>query len=171
MTMNQLSKLRDFIYAAKLSTYASGIKSTRYPNHLKEYLFAKDNYLYKDNYYGSAIDAGFEVIYESEIPIWSMSYRGGISEQGIDTKECFKFLIQSLSNVPHSFPVRGPSFYKEFNYQYINEHQGDILDFIGCEKILLNDKLIYIKKYFGGVFNIDGSITSEMVCNSLSINL
>jgi hypothetical protein len=169
--MNQLPKLRDFIYSAKLSTYASGLKSNRYPNHLKEYLFAKNNYLYKDIYYGSDIDAGLEVIYESEIPIWSMSYRGGICEQGVDTKACFKFLIQSLSNAPRSFPVRGPSFFKDFNFQYINEHQGDILDFIGFEKIFLNGKLIYMKKYFGGVFNIDGSITSEMVCNSLSINL
>ncbi len=114
--MSQLLELRDFIYLAKMETYASGIKSKRFPNHLKEYLYSKDKYFYKDNYYGSTIDAGFEVIYESEIPIWSMSYRGGICKQGIDTKDCFKFLVKSLLQVPHSFPMRGTSFYKELNY-------------------------------------------------------
>lgn len=144
-------ELKKFLYSAKLATYTSGKTSKRYANYLKEYKFKQDSLLYRDIYYGSLIDAGFEVVYLEKFPIWSMAYRGGMISCLVDSKICFSFLKKALENTDTNFPVRGPKFFETDNYSYRNLYKGCIFDFVGNEIVLYNNTQIYLKKYIGGV--------------------
>ncbi|MEI6575123.1 MAG: DUF5680 domain-containing protein [Bacteroidota bacterium] len=146
-------ELIKFLITAKTATYASGRKARRYANGLKVFIYKENSLYYRDIYYGSLLDAGFEVIFKNNIPVWSMSYRGGMTVKNTDSKICFAFLRKALENIDKDFPVRGPDHYLEGEFVYLNTYYGNIFDFVGNENITLSGELVYLKKYIGGAVN------------------
>jgi hypothetical protein len=146
-------KLIQFLLSAKIATYASGKKARRYPNGLKVFNYKENEFSYRDIYYGSLIDAGFEVVFNEKLPVWSMAYRGGMIVNQLDSKICFDFLRKALAYTDNIFPVRGPGCYEEGDFKYCNAHQGNIYDFAGNEDVSYKGEKVYLKKYIGGVIN------------------
>ena len=142
-----------FLIKAKKATYSSGKSPKRYSNGNKVYVFKHKDFQYRDLYFGSLIDSGIEVIYYKNSPIWSMSFRGGMTTSEIDSHICFEFLKKALSNPDNKLPARGPMLYKSDCFVYVNLIQGHIFDFNGTELIFKNEDKIYLKKYIGGIIN------------------
>jgi len=167
--MIEEAELKKFLYMAKLSTYSSGKMSKRHANYLKEYKFNKDSLSYRDIYYGSLIDAGFEVVCFEKLPIWSMAYRGGMTSCLVESKICFSFLKKALENSEISFPVRGPKLFEADNFSYRNLFKGSIFDFVGNELILYNNEPVYLKKYIGGIITHYDCSELTHECNSVEL--
>jgi hypothetical protein len=159
--------LKSFLLFAKLATYASTKKPKKYTNGQKIYKYSNGSMIYKDIYYGNVLDAGLEVVFDKNFPIWSMSYRGGMTNEIIDSKTCFKFLMKSLSNLSIDFPVRGPSEFRDSDFVYYNFFDGTIFDFIGYEEIYFNNEKIYFKKYIGGLFKFRENPIDATLYNSV----
>lgn len=146
------NELRNFIFKAKLSTYASGKKSIKNNEGKREYSFSKGKFKYVDIYYGREIDHGIEIVHLNDHPVWSMSYRGGITTTHFPTDEVFIFLKKALSRLPEDFPVRGSDLFCDSDFTYRNFITGNIFDFIGYEEIYFKKSIVYYKKYMGGLF-------------------
>ncbi len=143
--------LIDFIVDAKKISYASGNESIRLEKGIKEYSFNSNDFSYKDTYFANLIDAGQEVVWFKDLPIWVMLYRGGMVNNDSISRECFSFLEKAISNLSKNFPTRGPAKFEDFPFSYYNVNQGDIFNFFGTEYIYLNSVLIYTKNYIGGL--------------------
>ncbi len=149
----KLNQLIDFIVEAKRNTFASDAerkKSSRWK--FKEYYFSKDNFIYKDRFWGNILDIGQEVVWYKNKPVWGMNYRGGMILKYQDIRrKTFAFLKHALKHVNYDHPFRGPSFLKKENFQYHNKSKGDIIEFSGDEFILFKNKKVYFRKYLGGL--------------------
>jgi len=141
----------DFLQRAKKATFAS---KTARPIKTKdnglEYSYEERPFLYKDKYFGYFTDTGQEIVWNNGIPIWSMSYRGGMLSNEELSSRCFSFLKRCLQKFPSDFPVRGPKNYEEREFKYENKWNGNINSFFGEEKIFWNEKQIYFRNYLGG---------------------
>lgn len=141
-----------FLIEAKKKTFASNLSFPRLKlDGSKEYTYRKGFFVYQDNYFGSSLDTGRELVFFKGTLLWSMSYRGGMI-QGEETlsKSCFSFLKECLRNPPQEFPVRGPCYYKNKNFVYINFWKGTLEDFVGEERIFFGKKQVYFRNYLGG---------------------
>jgi len=103
---------------------------------------------YWDTFVGSANFSGSEVVYYEDAPIWSMNYVGCSFLE--DTSAMFSFLTEVLGHVTVEMPYRGPAFYRDGKYTYVNEVAGDFDWFEGDEKIYYQEELIYELRYHGG---------------------
>jgi hypothetical protein len=149
--------LSDFLVLAKRNAYI-GEDSVREnykisEDGFSECVFSRDNYKYRDRYFGSEHFAGEEVVYQKQKPVWAMNYYGQLIEKDIPTKEVFNFLGKMLSEVPAAKPFRGPKFCCEGQFTYINHIEGDIEDFRGLESILFDGEKVYMLYYHGGTIN------------------
>lgn len=142
--------LKEFIVEAKKNTYASGsgkISSSRNKSHDLEYL--KDNFRYHDSYFGGRHFSGEEIVYDNDVPVWSMNYYGTLIKE--DLPEGFiETLKEALVNVDESAPYRGPKKYTRGNYRFECTHVGDFDFFRGIESIFLNDVEVYRLYFHGG---------------------
>lgn len=141
-----------FLIEAKLYTYASGGEGGEkiLDDGSKEFVFQKENYMYRDRYFGSKEFVGEEIIFESGKPIWGMNYYGKMLTTTLTTKEVYSFLKKAMQQVSEKRPFRGPDYFIEGNYKYTDKSIGDISSFEGTEEIFYNDKKIYELKYHGG---------------------
>jgi hypothetical protein len=151
-----MKELSEFIIKAKKQTYAIGGKEVA-PERpgFKELKYAEGDYCYRDSYAGFFFAPGQEIVRLKSMPIWSMSYSGGmLSKHHGDTalaEKTFDFLKKALTKIPANKPFRGPSRFKTGDFEYVNRVKGDITDFIGQEKILFKGKEIFMQNYIGGV--------------------
>lgn len=145
-------QLLKFLIVAKRKTFASRTSIPKFnKDKSKEYFYQEGNWIYQDKYYGSEVDTGQELVFHNKRLIWSMSYRGGMIDSKKNlSKKCFSFLKKCLRNTPLEFPVRGPSIFKEGKFRYENLWKGSLEDFVGEEKIFLNNEQIYFRNYLGG---------------------
>jgi len=144
----------EFLIEAKICTYAldgeGGEKIIE--DGSKEFVFQKENYLYRDRYFnGSGKFAGEEIIFESGKPIWSMNYYGKTLTDTLTTKEIYLFLKKAMQLVSEKRPFRGPDSFIEGKYKYMDKSVGDISYFQGIEEIFYDDVKIYELKYHGGI--------------------
>lgn len=144
--------LEIFLLEAKKKTFASKLS---FPiikrDGSKEYVYRKGFFVYRDNYFGSNVDTGRELVFFKGMLLWSMAYMGGmiLGEESI-SRACFSFLKECLRNAPLDFPVRGPKYYKNKNFVYTNSWEGTLEDFVGEEKIFFGEKQVYFRNYLGG---------------------
>lgn len=139
--------LADFLVQAKKETYAAKKnkkESSRLQSH--DYQFQKDDYIYVDSYFGTSKFSGQEVVYEKDVPVWSMNYYGSVIGQHFDGD----FLKEALKHVSVLAPYRGPQSYAKGDFHYFNDYEGDLTDFNGKEKIFYQNILIYEGLYHGG---------------------
>ncbi|MFH1317217.1 MAG: DUF5680 domain-containing protein [Candidatus Woesearchaeota archaeon] len=143
--------LNDFLVKAKLNGYCNpDVRPQEFADGRREYLFIEDNMAYHDAYHGENPFQGHELVWEDNIPIWGMVYRGRVISDSVPQDEIFDFLKVSLRHVDKFFPVRGPINYSRGEFQYILESSGDIEEFNGVERILHDRKEVYILRFEGG---------------------
>lgn len=141
----------DFLQRAKKATFASKTaKPTKTKDDGLEYIYEERPFLYKDKYFGYFTDTGQEMVWNNGIPIWSMSYRGGMLCHEELSSRCFSFLKRCLQRFPTDFFVRGPENYKEGEFRYENKWERDLNSFFGEEKIFWKEEQIYFRNYLGG---------------------
>lgn len=149
-----LKELASFLVKAKRATYAGGGKDVE-PQRpgFKELEFSEGDFNYRDSYSGFYAAPGQEIVRFKEVPVWAMAYDGETMKQ-FRNETAFKiyaFLKKALMQVEETKPFRGPEYFEEGNLVYISEVVGDIIRFIGQEKILLNGIEAFRQNFFGGL--------------------
>lgn len=145
-------ELVDFIVRAKRNTYASGNKAAKLEDGFEEFIFEEGNFRYRDRYHAKDPRpfGGEEVVWQSGKAIWIMNYYGYILDQKIDSEIVYRFLRKAMGLVDKSRPFRGPSHFKEEDFEYIDESKGTLDNFKGTERILFKGKEVYRLEYHGG---------------------
>ena len=141
-------EFNEFLVKAKKETYASKkgkINSSRVASH--DYKYEEGQYSYLDSFVGSSHFSGEEIVYENNIPIWSMNYYGRVIGEHFDGD----FLKEALKHIPLDKPYRGPENYIKGGYCYCNKVDGDIVFFQGYEVIFYQNQKIYECYYHGGM--------------------
>ena len=138
-----------FLCEAKKNTYAgsmSKLSNSSRPNSV-DLIYNKGPYKYYDSYFGGERFIGEEVLFKNDIPIWAMNY------SGIEINDRFStnFLKEALSKVELSKPFRGPSVYKNGDYIYVCQVDGDFSYFKGKEEIYLETEKVYQCYFHGGI--------------------
>jgi len=144
-------KIFKFLVKAKKSTYASNgeLGEKKLPDGTKELTYSEKDMFYRDRYTGFNPFSGQEIVFDNKKAIWSMNYYGKCFSL-IMSKKIYSFLKKALFQVNEKHPFRGPKMFKEGNWKYINNVNGDIKDFDGREEIYYKGKKIYELKYHGG---------------------
>lgn len=148
--------LRAFLVRAKRATYASGEDAQKViePDKSTSLAYQDGKWKYHDNYFGGEPFGGREVVFYDGEPVYIMTYYGFVEEGALDLAPIYSFLQKSLSNIPEDFPYRGPKSFIENGFEYKNEFVGEVDNFSGEEKIMLNGKVVYQAKYNGGFVNL-----------------
>lgn len=149
-------ELAQFLVRAKKLTYAGeGKEVTSQRPGFKELEYIEGKWSYRDSYSGFFSAPGQEVVRFDGIPVWSMSYNGGMKVEYHNdiffTEKVFAFLKKVLYMVEESMPYRGPKNFEDGDFNYINEVEGDVTNFKGHEKIMLKKKEVFSQDYFGGL--------------------
>lgn len=149
-----LKKLREFLLLASKSTYASEDSSirTKQKDNSTTITFKSGDYSYHDNYFGGEPYGGREVIFYKNKPIWMMVYYGWVL-QGNNTDNIYKILTKALREATLQMPYRGPKKLIDSNMTYLNNVNGDLVNFNGEEKILDDKIIVYTARYMGGVID------------------
>ena len=144
--------LKNFLVQAKINTYANEKKSIKkiLKDGSKKLTYLKNNFKYRDRYFGSNPFVGEEIVWQDEKIIWSMNYYGAITSDILPTKNVYDFLKLALQKVQEDSPFRGPSNFIDGNFEYIDNNTGDIDFFRGEEIIKYKNKEIYRLYYHGG---------------------
>jgi len=141
-----------FLVFAKKNTYASNgeFGERKLADGTRELTFNQNNFKYRDNYFGFNPFIGEEIVWFNNKTIWGMNYFGKVIEKNM-SEEIYAFLKKALSAVKEDIPYRGPEHLAENDFEYINEHSGDYMSFIGKETINYKGKLVYSLNYHGGL--------------------
>jgi len=150
-----LNKLKAFILEASRATYASGDESIKkkQPDGSTTIEHLGGEYKYHDNYFGGEPYGGREVISLNGKPIWMMVYYGFVHE-GLENKEVYGFLVESLTNTTPEAPYRGPALHEKGEWKYENKLVGEVNKFSGTEKIFKAGVCIYEASYLGGLVDL-----------------
>lgn len=143
-------KLHKFLVEAKKATYAGNGNEKKLLDGCRELVYEEGNLKYVDKYYGWKFFSGQEIVFNKEIPIWSMNYYGGSFKTTLFTKKIYNFLKKALSEVNEDFPFRGPKEFSEKNWGYKNDLKGNLNNFKGREEIFYKKELVYELEYHGG---------------------
>ena len=138
-------ELLAFIASAHRNTYAapkeirqkSKMQTPFLPGH-KCYYFKDGDWEYFDGYAGEEWAPGREVVLCKRAPVWAMSYQGKHNEDysaDFFQNRAFPFLKKALTNMEDTMPFRGPKEFKERNFRYTFEMNGDYSYFTGREAI------------------------------------
>jgi len=117
----------------------------------KKFEYVKNNFYYRDIYFGFNPFIGEEIVFFRKKPIWGMNYYSEIIAGHVSAMIIYAFLKKALKKVPKNKPFRGPDNFNDKNFEYINTVKGTIKKCIGKEKIFYNKKLVYILNYCGGI--------------------
>src|SRR3989338_8031538 len=144
-------ELVDFIVKAKKQTYASGKPARKLEDGFEEFFYEEGDYKYRDRYHARDPKpfGGEEVIWQNGKAIWMMNYYGFMLSSKVDSKKVYEFLRKAMSLVEKRRPFRGPSTFKEGDFAYFDETEGDVSRFSGTEKILFQGKEVYRLEYHG----------------------
>ena len=146
-------ELNEFLVKAKISTYASeGERGEAIlDDSSKELIYEKGNFKYRDRYFGFKAFVGEEIVWKEGKAIWGMNYYGEITSNPVSDKEIYTFLQKCLRQIKKERPFRGPTSFKEGDFEYIDESQGEIDKFTGVEKILYKGEVVFFLNYHGGI--------------------
>ena len=110
-------------------------------------------FLYHDGYIGGAYFVGPETVYYEDVPIWAMSYAGGVAPTitaDAEIAAIYAFLRAALLQVTPERPYRGPQTFQEGPYTYADDSAGGLHAFWGRETISQDNRTIYALRYSGG---------------------
>lgn len=153
-----LKKLNEFLGKAALATYAGGGPEMD-PETLgfKELEYREGDWYYRDSYCGFFQSWGREVVWHKDKPIWVSLYGGGIEGRTrTDTQfehQTFGFLKKALSagEKQKAFQPRGPKNFKDGEWNYVCDWNGDISKFSGHEEISHGGERVFTHDFIGGL--------------------
>lgn len=141
------TSLTDFLLRAKRATYAghaAEVSAERPGAH--ELFYAEDNLTYRDSYFGGRSFHGQEVVRQDQQPLWCMNYSGRTLSDVFSGDFPKLALRQGTADMPY----RGPRLFRNGDYTYICEVDGNLDWFCGNEAIYHQDTLVYECRFFGG---------------------
>lgn len=142
-------RLIEFLLEAGRKTYAGKgeeeVVSSRPNSH--DLIFEKENLKYIDSYVGGERFLGEEVLFQNDIPIWSMNYSGRTLEDSFSGD----FLKEALLLRTVEKPFRGPDIYRNGSYTYHSTIDGDFTWFWGREEIFFGELKVYECIFHGGI--------------------
>ncbi|MAG39747.1 hypothetical protein CMI41_02160 [Candidatus Pacearchaeota archaeon] len=152
-------ELLAFIANAHKNTYAapkdvrekSKMQTPFLPGH-KCFYFGEGDYEYYDGYAGSEWAPGREIVLHSGDPIWAMAYQGKHNESfdsNFFQDRVFPFLKKALTNVDKNMPFRGPSEFKEGEFEYRFKMEGDYSYFTGRESVNYRGTEVFFQDVMG----------------------
>lgn len=147
-----------FIKVAHANSWPEGVTAVKKPGlyEFDETFFSQGKWDFYDLFGGMVTDIGFEVIYYEKEPVWGAAYRGGVISTKIDPDDIFNFLILALkAENDNEFPLRGPSVFNkdgDSRWLYLYQFSGNFYSFIGVEKILFKNEIVYERALIGGGF-------------------
>ncbi len=149
-----MEALEIFIVEAKAVTYVSGKHqasvSTR-PGAC-DIAYERGRFRYLDSYFGGTDFLGQEVIWEDTTPVWAMNYYGRILDpQNFDGERAGTVIKQALSALYQEKRFLGGFAYQHALGEYVDQSVGDYSSFLGVERILVNDRVVYQLDYQGGL--------------------
>ncbi len=137
-----------FLIRAKRATYAGkGAETTPSRPASHDLVYRDGDYMYYDTYLGGGGFAGEEALWIREVPYWSMNYAGRVTGEPFSGD----FLKEALFCVPEETPYRGPREYRNGDYTYRCETDGNFDWFQGKETIEYRGKQIYECYFHGGI--------------------
>ncbi|MFH1364592.1 MAG: DUF5680 domain-containing protein [Candidatus Aenigmatarchaeota archaeon] len=146
-----------FFNKATLETYAgSGEETDSQREGFIELEYKEGPWCYRDSYAGFFESWGQTVIWHDGKPFWTHLYGGGMVPEfhgnAEFAKQTFTFLKKALTaGVQDDFKPRGPDNFKEGDWEYSCEWEGDVKNFKGSEKILFQDKVVFTHDFLGGL--------------------
>jgi len=146
-----------FLVKAKGQTYAAqGDDATITPllPGSRQLEYREGPLLYRDIYFGGAYFVGQETVYYNSSALWAMGYAGGLMSAAgrpADMRPVYDFLRAALRQVAAERPYRGPNTFRQGEYSYRDESQGEVDDFWGVETITHRDQQVYHLRYSGGL--------------------
>ncbi|RJQ15584.1 XRE family transcriptional regulator [Candidatus Woesearchaeota archaeon] len=144
-------ELQQFLVKAKKATYAAHAKENKLADGCKELTYEEAEWKYRDRYFGANPFSGQEVVWKNNKLVWTMNYYGKITSNA--EKEVAAFLRKAMKQVTETRPFRGPSNFKEGDFEYVDASIGTAEQFSGTEKIFLKKKEMYRLLYHGGSMN------------------
>lgn len=167
-----LDELARFLVAAKKNCYASGddFRVAAQRQGFKEFEFKDGEWSYRDSYVGFFRAPGQEVVRYNEVPVWTMSYHGGMTDESARpefAKRVFSFLKRALLEVKVEKPFRGPELgegmfgpgFWEGEFSYFCKSKGGILEFNGEEIISHRQEgRIFVQNFGGGLVIPKGGV-------------
>ncbi|PSR35258.1 MAG: hypothetical protein C7B46_00895, partial [Sulfobacillus benefaciens] len=118
--------VRDFLVEAKRQTYAAqGDNASVAPlmPGSRQLEYGHGSFFYRDVYFGMAYFVGQETVYREDRPYWSMSYGGGVASPMTvkdEIRRIYAFLRSALREVSVEHPFRGPSYFRDADFEYRN---------------------------------------------------
>lgn len=160
-----LEDLVEFLLEARKSGYAGSAQKVDNPQRpgFKEFApYKKGLFEYVDSYSGHYYAPGQEVIRYNGIPIWNMSYNGGMLPEfhgNLEfSKRVYNFLKIALLKAEKNNPFRGPPLFEDDNFSYDNTSKGDITNFHGSERVwfkgfeeIFVQRVVFKQDYIGGL--------------------
>jgi hypothetical protein len=160
-----IGEFEEFLNVAKENGYIAGAKKVENPQRpgFKEFgPFRCGDWEYVDSYAGHYYAPGQEVVRLYGIPVWNMSYNGGMIPELHGSMEfsrkTYDFLKKALSSDVDEFLIRGPGLYKDKEFRYYNHFLGDISNFKGTEtiswinwrRLSIPSDIVFKQDYIGG---------------------
>jgi hypothetical protein len=153
-----LQELQNFHGAAALATYAAGKPPEAHAQRpgFIEFEHTDGEWSYRDSYAGYLRSCGQEIIYYRGTPVWNCLYGGGMEPERMDSafaKETFGILKLALcsGDKKAKFQPRGPAELSDGVWQYFCQTNGDITGFIGNERMLHREEVVFRHHFFGGL--------------------
>ena len=143
-------ELKQFLIKAKANSYASGREGVKLADGSIELTFQENGFKYTDRYFGFNPFIGEEIIWQADRVIWGMNFYGRVFSEVVPAHQVYQFLQQALRQVKEERPFRGPDLFKEQDFEYRNESQGTIEEFVGVERIFYRGQEVYRLDYHGG---------------------
>lgn len=119
--------------------------------------FEKGEFRSHDNFFGGEPYGGRVVVFHKNKPVWMMVYYGWITE-GVKADPVYAVLRNALKQMPEDAPFRGPKEFKDGEFAYLNDWDGDVEKYSGEEQITQGEKLIYKANYMGGLVDQRGGV-------------
>lgn len=147
----------DFLVEAKRQTYAAqGDNASVAPlmPGSRQLEYGHGSFFYRDVYFGMAYFVGQETVYREDRPYWSMSYGGGVASPMTvkdEIRRIYAFLRSALREVSVEHPFRGPSYFRDADFEYRNTFEGAFDTFHGTEVIRQQGQSVYTLHYCGGI--------------------
>lgn len=141
------AQLADFLLRAKRATYAGHADEvTPDRPHAHEFFYAEHPLTYRDSYFGGRCFHGQEIVRQDDQPFWCMNYSGNTLSDFFSGD----FLKLALRHGTADMPYRGPQLFRNGDYTYICEADGNSRWFCGRETIYYQDTLVYECRFHGG---------------------
>ncbi len=145
--------LAHFLLEAKLQGYASGDQTRlhKLDDGGLETVYKTGNLSYRDRWYRENQFIGHEVVHYQGKAVWGLNFFGATSDNAEVPPGFPSFHKSALRHVPESAPFRGPAFYQEGEFVYINQVTGSIREFSGVERVFFRGQEIFKLVYHGGL--------------------